>query len=485
MNYMSLVFYAFICIFLIIYYMIPQKYRYIVVAVGSYIFYGYANIRMLIALLAITIFTYIGGLLIEKKKSKAIYVLFFALSILVLMGFKYTNFIIHNINWIASKTTLNIGPLSQIDILVPIGLSFIIFQTCTYLGDVYKKNIAAEKNIVMYAAFVAFFPTVLSGPIQKARELLPQIKTPEAFDAEQAKKGTILFIWGLFEKAMVANKLLIIVNMVFDDYTSYNSAYYIVAGICFSLYIYADFSSYSDMARGISMIMGIKICKNFNNPYLSKTTSEFWNRWHMSLNSWFVEYIYIPLGGNRKGKIRKYINIFIVFLISGIWHGANYHFIVWGILNGILVIIGQITKSLKQKIYRFVHVSEEVESVVFCKKIIVFWLITLTWIFFNNGVYESVYIVKNMILFNPINFFDQNLLSITGTTATTFMTLLSTIFFAVIQIKRQNERMEYIKYLKQPFVFQVMVMACLICVCIFAICSTEADVNSQFLYFQF
>ena len=485
MNYMSLVFYAFICIFLIIYYMTPRKYRYIVIAVGSYIFYGYANIKMLVVLFAITILTYIGGLLIEKKKSKSVYVLFFVLLVLVLVGFKYTNFAIQNVNWIASKISLNIVPISQIDILLPIGLSFIIFQTCTYLGDVYKKNITAEKNIVMYAAFVAFFPTVLSGPIQKARELLPQIKTPEAFDAEQAKKGTILFIWGLFEKAMVANKLLIIVDKVFSDYTSYNSAYYIVAGISFSLYIYADFSSYSDMARGISMIMGIKICKNFSNPYLSKTTSEFWNRWHMSLNNWFVEYVYIPLGGNRKGKIRKYINIFIVFLISGLWHGADYHFIAWGILNGILVIIGDITKPLKRKIYGAVHVNEEVESIVFCKRAIVFWLITLTWIFFNNDTLESLYIIKSMIFFNPINFFDQNLLSITGTTATTFITLLAAILFSVIQIKRQNEGMEYKKYSKQPFIFQILVMACLICVCIFATCSTEANVNSQFLYFQF
>ena len=196
--------------------------------------------------------------------------------------------------------------------MLPVGLSFIIFQTCTYLGDVYKKNIPAEKNILRYTAFVAFFPTILAGPIQKSRNLLPQLQKP-IFNEEQAKKGTILFAWGLFEKVVIANRLLIIVNRIFNDYINYNSAYYIIAGICFSLYIYADFSSYSDMARGVAMIMGIQIEKNFNNPYLACTTSEFWNRWHISLNNWFIEYVYIPLGGNRKGKVTKYRNTMIVF----------------------------------------------------------------------------------------------------------------------------------------------------------------------------
>lgn len=329
MNYISLEFYVFISIFLIIYYLIPQKYRYIAITVGSYFFYGYANVKMLVLLIIITGITYIGGWLIGQRKSKAVYVLFFGLMILILIGFKYINLIIQTFDLVNSRIGNNVG-FSEINIVLPIGLSFIIFQACTYLGDVYKKNIVPEKNIIRYAAFIAFFPTVLSGPIQKARELMPQLKAPCDFDSERAKKGTIVFIWGCFEKLVVANKLLPIVDKVFNNYINYNSAYYIIAAVGFSLYIYADFSSYSDMARGISMLMGIKVSKNFDNPYLSVSTSEFWNRWHMSLNNWFVEYVYIPLGGNRRGMLRKYFNVFIVFLISGLWHGAYHHFIIWG-----------------------------------------------------------------------------------------------------------------------------------------------------------
>lgn len=485
MNYVSLSFYAFLPLFLIAYYIVPQKYRYIVITIGSYIFYGYTSIRMLIVLSAITVISYFGGLVIEKKRTRLVYAVFFVLNILILAFFKYSIFALENIGALMNQMGMSAVQLIQPDILLPVGLSFIIFQVCTYFGDIYKNNIEAERNILRYAAFVAFFPTVLSGPIQKARDLMPQIKTPGAFDYEQAKKGTILFVWGLFEKIVVANRLLLVTNRVFQDYTSYNSAYYIIAGICFSLYIYADFSSYSDMARGISKIMGIRIGKNFNNPYLSRTTSEFWNRWHISLNSWFIEYVYIPLGGNRKGKTRKYVNVFIVFLLSGLWHGASYHFIVWGTVNGILVIIGQILKPAKDKAYSRLGIDQNLGSIVLCKRLIVFWLITLTWVFFNNGLNASFHIISNMVFFNPFHFFDENLLFIDGNIVSSFVTMVATVLFSIVQTKRQNESVEYRKYRNQPYLFQLLVMAALICTCILASCTTDAAVNSQFLYFQF
>lgn len=486
MNYLSLSFFCFIPLFLILYYIVPQKYRYIVITAGSYIFYGFADIRLLIVLMSVTVLTYIGGIILQKKKTRAVYALFMILTILILLVFKYTNFAIRNINLILAKFTGETAyQLTSVNLILPVGLSFIVFQACTYLGDVYRDKLHAEKNLLRYAAFTAFFPTVLSGPIQKARELLPQIKAPRPFDAETAKKGTILFIWGAFEKIMVANKLLIIVNRVFGDYESYNSVYYIIAAICFSLYIYADFSSYSDMARGIAMLMGIRIGKNFNNPYLSCSTAEFWNRWHMSLNAWFIENIYIPLGGNRKGVIRKYINTFIVFFISGLWHGAAYRYIAWGVINGGLVIIGQILKPIKSRIYSAVHVDEEVESIKYLRRIIVFILITMTWIFFNNSVSASITIIKRIVLLNPINIFDQNLFSIAGTLAATFTTAVAALLFVYIQLKRKNESLEYERYSRQPLLFQTAVLGILICVCVFGACSTDATVNTQFIYFQF
>lgn len=485
MNFLSLEFYLFLLVFLIIYYILPQSYRYIAIFSGSYLFYGFKNPKMLLILLLVTSLTYIGGLIIGKNPKKYLIVSFFLLNVCILFVFKYLNFVIQNYNTIVSKLLSNIYTINEVDIILPIGLSFIIFQSCTYLSDVYHKKIEPEKNLIRYGAFVAFFPTILSGPIQKSRNLLPQIKSPGSFDGNQAQKGTVLFVWGLFEKVMVANNLSIIVSRVFDDYLNYDSAYYILAAISFSLYIYADFSSYSDMARGIAKIMGIDVGKNFNNPYLSVSTSEFWNRWHMSLNSWFIENIYIPLGGNRKGLFRKFLNMFIVFFISGLWHGANWHFIAWGGINGILVISGQLLKPLKNFLYCKLKIDESVESIQFCKQVITFGLITITWVFFRNGIKDSLYIVKRMIFFNPINFFDPNLLSISGTNVTTFITLVATVIFCVIQLKRQNEHETYLKYARQPMLVQCICVAVIICVCIFSICSTETEVNTQFIYFQF
>lgn len=238
---------------------------------------------------------------------------------------------------------------------------------------------------------------------------------------------------------MMANRLLVVVDTVFSDYQKYGSAYYIVAAAAFSLYIYADFSAYSDMARGVAKIMGIDVGKNFNNPYLSLSTSEFWNRWHTSLNSWLLENIYIPLGGNRKGTLRKYCNIMIVFLVSGLWHGANYHFIVWGGVNGLFVIVGQMLTPFRKRIENRLHVDENAESVKNFRRVVVFALITLTWVFFHNGVPESVYIIKHMIFFNPLSFFDSNLFSIAGTVAKTFVLAVVTKVFCTVQKKRQDE----------------------------------------------
>lgn len=485
MNYISLAFFAFISLFLILYYAVPQKYRYIVIFVGSYIFYGYADVRLLLVLFAITIITYLGGLITEKKNNRLAFWVCLAADISILLIFKYTGFAISNFNLLLHKIAPQMLPVRQVDLVLPAGLSFIVFQSCTYLTDVLRKNIRAERNLIRYAAFVAFFPTVLSGPIQKARDLLPQISCPHEFDGVQAQKGTLLFLWGFFEKVMVANRLLIVVDTVFGDYEKYNSAYYIVAAIAFSLYIYADFSAYSDMARGVAMIMGINVGKNFNNPYLSLSTSEFWNRWHTSLNSWLLENIYIPLGGNRKGALRKYINIMIVFLVSGLWHGANHHYIVWGGVNGLFVIFGQVLTPLRKHIYSRLHVDEDDGMVKNLKRVVVFGLITITWVFFRNGVPESIYIIKNMIFLNPLSFFDSNLFSVGGTVAKTFVMAVAAKVFCTVQRKRQDEGRMYEFYRRMPFFVQCLSAAALLCICIFGACSLEESVNTQFLYFEF
>lgn len=471
MNFISITFGIFILIFAAIYYIIPRRCRYIVLAIGSYIFYGIGNVSSIFVLALTTLITFAGGSILERKPYKKVYTLFLVMNLSILFFFKYVNLFTENVNFV-----------------LPIGLSFYVFQSTTYLGDVYRGEIKAEKNFIRYSAFTAFFPSILSGPIQKARILLPQIKEPADFNADRAIKGFILFVWGAFQKIVVANRLIVIVDTVFGNYLSFgrnSTAYFIVASVSFSIYIYADFSSYSDMARGIAKLLGIEVGRNFNNPYLSISCSEFWRRWHVSLNEWLTENVYIPMGGSRKGLLRKYLNILIVFLISGIWHGALWHFVIWGLINGIFVIIGQVLKPIKTRIYAAINVDENAESIVICRRIIVFGLITITWVFFNNGIRESLYIIKNILCFYPINFFVPEILTICGTEIQTFGTVLFVVIFSAIQYCRKEEGKYYCIFRRQPVLVQCMVLALIICMCIFKATGANVILNTEFMYFNF
>lgn len=485
MNYLSFAFLGFFTGFVVIYYLLPAKYRYIAIFLGSYIFYGFGHPKMLLTLVGLTLISYIGGLLLEKNHSKNVFAISLLLEIVVLVVFKYTGFLLQNYNSLVERIHPALKLNMEWNILLPVGLSFIVFQTCAYLSDVYRGKFKAERNLIRYAAYAAFFPTVLSGPIQKARVLIPQIKEPRNFDVEQALKGTILFVWGVFEKVLVANNLNVIVTRILDEYSNHTSMELLIAACCFSFYIYADFSSYSDMSRGIAKLLNIDVGRNFSNPYVSRTTAEFWNRWHMSLNEWFIENVYIPLGGNRKGKVRKYINILIVFFISGLWHGAQWHYVIWGILNGVFVVIGQMIAPVKKKIYKVINVSEETESIVFIKQFIVFGLITMTWMFFHAGIRDALGICKRIMLFDFVSVFHPDLMNISGTAVETFATTAFTIFFCRVQLARQNEASAYARYMNQPFLIQCFIVAILICICIFGACNTNANVDAAFLYFQF
>lgn len=484
MSFFTLEFAVFLPAFLILYYICPAKYRYAVVFVGSLVFYAFEDLRLLAVLLGITTSTYIGGLLIGKYKKKPLMFLFGAINILTLAVFKYTNFAIENVNRVIAKTSSH-APINTVEILVAIGISFIIFQSYTYLTDVYYGKKEAEKNFILYGAFVSFFPTILSGPIQKSRNLIPQLKAPKKLTADMAKAGTLLFVWGLAEKVLIANRISAIITPIFSAYTEYSAATLLAGCLLFSLYIYADFGSYSDMARGIALLLGIDIGKNFDNPYLSTSTSEFWNRWHMSLNSWFIDNVYIPLGGNRKGTFRKYLNIFIVFFISGLWHGASNHFIVWGVVNGLLVIFGRLIDPARKAAYKKLNIDEGLSSIVLMRRVIVYALISFTWIFFNNPYQDSVNIIKAIAKINFVDFFKQDFVNMCGATNATVIFVLFLLVFLFVQVKRQNESALFANYNKQPVLFQCIPLAILIVICIFVMLQTETYVNANFIYFQF
>jgi len=327
----------------LIYFLIPHKVRYIWLLIASYFFYMCWNVKYSLILLFSTFVTYVSGLLITRankiddekrrvKKKKMWVALSFIINLAILFLFKYFDFAIDNINAILS--CLNIKVLiPSFDLVLPVGISFYIFQALSYTVDVYRNEIDAEKNFLKYALFVSFFPQLVAGPIERSKNLLNQIYERHYFDAQRVKDGLLLMIWGGFQKIVIADRVAVVVDTVFNNFPTYQGMYIIVATVLFAIQIYCDFSGYSTIATGAAKVMGFELMENFNAPYFSMSVSEFWRRWHISLSSWFKDYLYIPLGGNRKGKLRKYINIMIVFLVSGLWHGAEWSFIVWGALN--------------------------------------------------------------------------------------------------------------------------------------------------------
>lgn len=343
MLFNSYEFLIFFPIVTLIYFLIPHKARYIWLLIASYFFYMCWNAKYALILLFSTIVTYVAGLLISKAnkikddkkrtKYKKIFVaLSFIINLSILFLFKYFDFAINNINNILGQ--LNIQLLNpKFDLILPVGISFYIFQALGYTIDVYRQDVKTEKNFLKYALFVSFFPQLVAGPIERSKNLLEQMYEEHYFNAQRVKDGLLLMIWGGFQKIVIADRIAIVVDTIFNNFPQYGGMYIIIAAILFAFQIYCDFSGYSIIAVGAAKVMGFRLMENFNAPYFSMSVSEFWRRWHISLSTWFKDYLYIPLGGNRKGKIRKYINIMIVFLVSGLWHGASWNYIIWGGLN--------------------------------------------------------------------------------------------------------------------------------------------------------
>ena len=270
---------------------------------------------------------------------------------------------------------------------LPVGISFYLFMSIGYIVDVYKGKIKAEKNIISYALFVSFFPIIMSGPIERAGNLLPQFKKEYLakikFDTERIRDGFVRMLWGYFQKLVLADRIAVAVNTVYGSPENYGGVMVIVASLLYTFQIYCDFAGYSNVAIGIGQIFGIKIIENFKAPYLATSIADFWRRWHISLSSWFRDYLYIPLGGNRKGVVRKYVNIMIVFLFSGLWHGAGWNFILWGGLHGLYQVVGALVENIRKKVYAVLKMKEDSFSLKGVKTIITFMCVNVAWVLFR------------------------------------------------------------------------------------------------------
>ena len=373
----------------VFYWLIPVKWntwRKVFLLLASYLLYMNWKPAFALVLLGVTLVTYWGGWILElgdnseelkvgeKQKRKRLVWLFALLGLLPLLIFKYYNFLNDSISAVLASVGLQFA-LPGLNWAIPVGISFYTFQAVGYMLDVYHGRVRAEKNLLDYLLFVSFFPQVMSGPISKADELLPQIKKPHKFDYEQGKQGLKYLLWGMFIKLVIADRLGLFVDTVYANYIHYNGTTCFVASIFYTLQIYCDFAGYSLMAIGIARTLGFNLINNFRRPYLAVSITDFWKRWHISLTRWLTQQVYIPLGGSRCSKARTYWNIFVTFLVSGIWHGANWTFIVWGCMHGVFQIV---EKALGWQKYEGKNWS--VKAVRIC---LTFLLVNFAWVFFR------------------------------------------------------------------------------------------------------
>jgi len=360
-----------------------------------------AFVPIYILILAFTIvIDYFAGLLIERSqgnKRRLYLIASLVANIGVLAMFKYYNFLTSNLthmfNGIGVKTSL-----PYLSILLPIGLSFHTFQAMSYTIEVYRGNQKAERHFGIYALYVMFYPQLVAGPIERPQNLLHQFYENHLFEYQRITDGLKLMAWGLFKKMVIADRLAVVVDNVYNNPHDHQGLSLIIATVFFSFQIFCDFSGYSDIAIGAAQVMGFTLMKNFERPYHSKSISEFWKRWHISLSTWFRDYFYISLGGNRVPVPRWYFNIFVVFLVSGLWHGANWTFVIWGVLNGAYLILGLLTKDIRTKVAGMLGLNRFPRLQNILQIGTTFSLITFAWIFFRARNYrEAFYIVRSSI----------------------------------------------------------------------------------------
>ena len=379
--------------------------------VASYYFYSCWDWRFLFLLVFSTFLDYYTGIQIEKSKKETTRKFWFWLSISVNLGFlgvfKYYNFFASSFAEMMQGVGLKSSPF-LLDVVLPVGISFYTFHGLSYVIDIYYKRIKAEYNFVDYSLFVSYFPLLVAGPIERATHLLPQVKVKRSFDFDKAKEGIYQFIWGLLKKVVIADTCATYANAIFDHYPSMNSLSLILGAVYFAFQIYGDFSGYSDMALGMSKLFGIDLLKNFNYPYFSRDIAEFWRRWHISLSSWFKDYLYIPLGGSKGSKAMQVRNVFIIFVVSGFWHGANWTYLAWGFLNGLYFLPLFLLKRNRTNIENPELAWNWSSLRVFLNIFSTFILSCVAWVFFRAKTVTDAFLYLKGIVVNG-NFSSQYL----------------------------------------------------------------------------
>jgi alginate O-acetyltransferase complex protein AlgI len=442
------------------------------IVLASYVFYGWWDWRFLSLIIFSTVVDYLVGqkLRVEEKQSKRKVLLW--TSILVNLGFlgffKYYNFFLENFVDAFSLFGMQINA-NSLNIILPVGISFYTFQTLSYTIDVYKKKLEPTKDYIAFSAFVSFFPQLVAGPIERATNLLPQFYKKRSFEYKNAVDGVRQILWGLFKKIVIADNAGILANDIFNNYQNYNGSTLLLGAVFFSFQIYGDFSGYSDIAIGVSRLFGFDLKQNFATPYFSRDIAEFWRRWHISLSTWFRDYLYIPLGGSRGGTWMKVRNTFAIFLVSGFWHGANWTFVFWGLLNAIYFLPLLLLKKNRKNTNNVAQGSFLPSLREFINMLSTFFLITIAWVFFRatdiSHAFNYLAGIFNFSLFKvPEKWF--------------FILIIA--FFVLIEwFQREKEHGLAIDNIKSNYLRQLIYFIIIILII------SIGGVPQEFIYFQF
>lgn len=436
MFFNSLEFAVFFPVVVGLYLLTPQRWRWVLLLAASYYFYAAWKAEYLILILASTLIDYVVALRMEKaasdraRKSWLVASLFSNLGIL--FSFKYFNFFSESTRVLLNQFNI-FYDAPAFDVLLPVGISFYTFQTLSYTIDVYRKQRPAERHLGIFALYVAFFPQLVAGPIERSGRLLPQFFRKVEMTYERTVDGLRLMLWGFFKKLVIADRVAAYVNIVYGSPDEHTGITVLLATYFFAFQIFCDFSGYSDIAIGTARILGYDLMDNFKRPYFSKSIAEFWRRWHISLSTWFRDYLYFPLGGNRVVKWRWYYNLFLVFLISGLWHGANWTFVVWGGLHGAYLISGIVTLDFRNRIWSRIRLPGRVRRL--SAIVTTFHLVTFAWIFFRaDSIATAFKLIHNLFVFN-------NFHVLVGSFGS-YELLLSLSAIAILEIVHVMERRE-------------------------------------------
>ena len=484
MLFNSNAFYVFLPIVFTVYWLIPAKYRWGVLFISSYYFYMSWNVKYVILILTTTLVSYGTALLMERTKSRRKKKLCMATALLISFGilffFKYFNFLSKSVTDLLEKIAIPVHE-TTLNLMLPVGISFYTFQTLSYVIDVYRGEVKACRHLGKYATFIAFFPQLVAGPIERTRNLLPQIEGEHTFHADKGIHGAKMIAWGFFKKIAIADTVAVYVDTVYNAAESFTGFPLLLATMLFTFQIYCDFSGYSDIAVGTAELLDIDLMTNFKSPYFSASIREFWSRWHISLSTWFRDYVYIPLGGNRRGVWRTRWNLMVTFLVSGLWHGANWTYVLWGGIHG----LGQILEREWNRIF-----PPKKEKRSWLRIGFTFLFVCVTWIFFRaNTISEACYVLTHLLegIGNPVAYLTDGyhafrsagMIQVSGikTLAICILCILVLLIYDYLdQTKSVWERMGA---LKKPLRYTVYFLL------LFVILYSRQLCEYEFVYFQF